>query len=516
MNNNMKIIRIAGIAVLMSAFLFILNSCTKNFEEINTDPDNAALNQAAPDMLLTNAIEVLTDRVHEIFLGEEMGNGWVQHHAKVQYTDEDRYIYRTSVVNASWSSLFASSGMDVQTLYNVAVERQLTNYQGVAMVLKAYIASLATDLWGPIPYTEAWSGSTYLSPVYDAQETVYRDLMVKLEEANALLDPEGASISGDILFNNDIMQWKKFANSLKLRLLLRMSARDEGFVTTEMGKIIADPAKYPIFESNADNAALHYLGSAPNNHPWNENRKTRDDHRVSKTLTDQMWTNSPYVDWRVCLYAELSGNNTFEGIPNGLTSSQAASYNGNGIKNTSKVGVYFTAASAPGMLMSFAELKFILAEAAYKGYIGGGDAAAGAYYIEGIVASYNQYGDDLVSAADHVLGLPSPTWDADSLALDFIANDVFGWDAGNAMALIGTQKWAAMFDQGLQAFIEWRRIGYPMLTPAVEGMNDGKIPVRYPYPTDVYSRNPSNVQAAISDLLGGPDDLNTRVWWDVD
>jgi len=336
---------------------------------------------------------------------------------------------------------------------------------------------------------------------------------VKLEEANALLDPEGASISGDILFNNNIWQWKKFANSLKLRLLLRMSGRDASFVTTEMGKIIADADKYPIFESNADNAALHYLGSAPNNHPWNENRKTRDDHRVSKTLTDQMWTNSPYVDWRITLYAELSGNNDYEGIPNGLTSSQAASYNENGIKFTSKVGVYFTAATAPGMLMSFAELKFILAEAAYKGYISGD---AGAYYIEGIMASYNQYGDDLVSAVDHIFGLPSPTWDADSLALDFIAGDVFGWDAGNAMALIGTQKWAAMYDQGLQAFIEWRRIGYPVLTPAVEGMNDGKIPVRYPYPTDEYARNPSNVQAAISDLLGGPDDLNTRVWWDVD
>ncbi|NTV83268.1 MAG: SusD/RagB family nutrient-binding outer membrane lipoprotein [Bacteroidales bacterium] len=520
----MKIIRIAGIAVLMSAFLFIFDSCTKNFEEINTDPDNPTLDKSAPDMLLTDAIEVLTDRVHEIFTGEEMGNGWVQQHAKVQYTDEDRYIYRTSVVNAAWTSLYANSGMDVQALYNVGVDRQHENYQGVALVLKAYIASLITDLWGPVPYTQAWTGSTNLSPAYDDQETIYRDLMVKLEEANALLDPAGDPISGDILYNGDIMKWKKFCNSLKLRLLLRMSEKDKDFVTTEMKKIVGTPGTYPIFEGNEDNAALQYLGSAPNNHPWNENRKTRDDHRVSITMTDQMWTLSPYVDWRICLYAEPSDNNTFEGIPNGLTSSQAASYNGNGIKNTSKVGVYFTAYPSspdnpmpPGMLMSFAELKFILAEAAHKTYIDGGDEAAGVYYIEGIVGSYNQFGDALVEAVAHTAGIHGgvpDTWDADSLALDFIANETFGWDAGAAMELIGKQKWAAMYDQGLQSFIEWRRIGYPVLTPAAEGMNDGKIPVRFPYPTDEYARNPSNVNAGTA-LLGGPDDLNTRVWWDV-
>jgi hypothetical protein len=511
----MKIIRIAGIAVLISAFLFIFDSCTKNFEEINTDPDNPLLEQAAPDMLLTDAIEVLSDRVQEIFVGEEMGNCWVQQQAKVQYTDEDRYIYRTSVVNATWQSFYANSGMDVQAIYDIAVTRQHANYQGVALVLKAYIASLATDLWGPVPYSQAWLGSTNLNPPYDSQESIYRDLIVKLEEANTLLDPAGTAIAGDILYNNDITKWKKFANSLKLRLLLRMSGRDAAFATTEMGKIIADPAKYPIFESNADNAALAYLGSSPNNHPWNENRKTRDDHRVSKTLVDLMWTNSPNVDWRLTLYAELDGNNTYEGMPNGLTSSQAASYNDNGIKNTSKVGMYFTAYPAsggfdmpPGMLMSYSELQFILAEAAYKGYITG---SAEDYYYGGIRGSYAQFGDVLVARVEEIFG---EVMTNDSLATNFIENDVFGWDESKAMELIGTQKWVAMYDQGLQAFIEWRRIGFPVLTPAAEGMNNGKIPIRFPYPTDEYARNPVNV-AAGTELLGGPDDLNTPVWWDV-
>jgi hypothetical protein len=515
----MKIIRIVGIAALLSAFLFIFDSCTKNFEEINTDPNNAGLDKASPDMLLTNALESLTDRVQEIFLGEEMGNCWVQHQAKVQYTDEDRYIYRESVVNASWTSFYAANGNDVATLYNTAILKNNDNYKGIALVLKVYIASLLTDLWGPVPYFQAWKGASFTLAAYDSQESIYRDIIAKLDTANALLNPAGLAIGGDILYNNDISKWKKFANSLKLRLLLRMSARDKAFATTEMGKIIADPGTYPIFESNADNAALQYLGAAPNNNPWNENRKTRDDHRVSKTLTDQMWTNSPYVDWRVAIYADVDGNTTYEGMPNGLTSADAASYNGNGIKFTCKVGSFFTEATCPGMLMSFAELKFILAEAALSenGFIPGGDVQAGVYYIEGIVGSYAQYGDRLVQAVNESPALPaiSADWNSDSLAYDFIAKDVWGWDASKAKELIGTQRWAACFDQGLQASIEWRRTGWPALSPAVAASPPGQqIPLRYPYPTNERATNPTSLDAGIA-LLGGPDNLNTPLWWDV-
>jgi hypothetical protein len=253
-----------------------------------------------------------------------------------------------------------------------------------------------------------------------------------------------------------------------------------------------------------------YLGSAPNNHPINENRKTRDDHRVSKTLTDLMWTKATYVDWRITVYAQPDGNDDYEGMPNGLTSSQAASYNDNGIKYTSKIGTYFMAATAPGMLMSYAELQFILAEAAFKKYIPGGDEMAGEYYIAGIKGSYAQFGDAIVDGAAE--------WGFDGtneeIAQDFIDNDDYAWDSANGMKLIATQRWAATFDQGLQSWFEWRRTGYPVLTPAAAGMNGGKIPVRVPYPTDEAARNPTSLAAGVT-LLGGPDDLNTRVWWDM-
>jgi hypothetical protein len=513
----MKKIRIGGIALLLSAFLLIFNSCTKDFESINKDPNSAGLEKASPSMLLTNAIESTTDRVQEIFLGEEMGNCWAQHEAKVQYTDEDRYIYRTSVVNTTWTSFYAANGMDVQTLYNVAKLKQHDNYKGVALVLKSYISSVLTDLFGPVPYSQAWSGTLNTLPGYDSQESIYRDIIAKLDTANTILTEDGKAIGGDILFNNDILKWKKFANSLRLRLLLRMSAKDAAFVTAQMSKMVGDPAKYPIFESNADNAALQYLGSAPNNHPINENRKTRDDHRISKTLVDMMWTNATNMDYRIAIYATPYAAGKFEGLPNGMTSSQAASYKGNGIKNTCKIGSYFSAATAPGMLMSYAELQFILAEAAFKGYIPGGNTTAGDYYTAGIYGSYNQFGDALVNAVGGISASWLPTikpeeCTADSLAASYIATEGLEFDAANGMEQIATQRWCATFDQGLQSWFEWRRTGFPVLTPAVAGMNGGKIPVRVPYPTDEAARNPTSLAAGVT-LLGGPDDLNTKVWW---
>jgi hypothetical protein len=297
---------------------------------------------------------------------------------------------------------------------------------------------------------------------------------------------------------------------MRLRLLLRMQAKDVAYVTAEMTKMVGDPAKYPVFTSNDDNAQLIYLGDAPNNNPINENRKTRDDHRVSATLIDMQWTNNPTQDYRVTVYANLpSAHPTgWVGLPNGMTSSTALAYKGNGLSQTSKIGDYFTQATCPGVLMSYAELQFILAEGVERGLITGSTTTAEDYYISGIHASYNQYADAIVENSTSMFGT---TMTIDELADDYIANGDAAWDSENALQVIGKEKWLAMFEQGLQSWFEWRRTGYPVLTPAVDGANAGKIPVRVPYPTDDYATNPANVKAAVA--TQGADDLNTKVWW---
>jgi hypothetical protein len=304
-------------------------------------------------------------------------------------------------------------------------------------------------------------------------------------------------------------------------LLLRQSGRVDP--SAAMAQIFGDPATYPVFESNDDNAALKYLGSAPNNNPINENRKTRDDHRVSKTIVDYLYTEAPSPDYRVVVYAELAaGAGDWVGLPNGMTSTDAANYEGNGLAMTSKIGSYFSKASAPGMLMSYAELLFIKAEAAAKGYIAGGDAVAEEAYHEGIRASWDQFNADGTFAKNlEVWRSTFESWGMDPAddIYEYAWQDFVDWGGtyeyhpANGIEEIATQKWVAMFDQGIQAAFEWRRTGFPALTPAVAGANGGKIPVRAYYPSDEASRNPSNLEAAIADQ--GPDDLNTKVWWDI-
>ncbi len=499
-------------AVLLSSI-----SCTKDFDEINKNNNAATSEQAAPEMLLTNCIEALTDRVHEIFLGEEMGSCWVQHQAKVQYTDEDRYRPRLSVINNTWASFYASSGMDAEAIIKIAKQRgaDYDNYQAIGTILKCYVMSVVTDLYGDVPYSEAFKArpadGSILNPVYDKQSDIYADLILKLKEANAMLSSTNPAITGDILFGNDITKWKKFANSLRLRLLLRQS--DKVDPTAEMtDMLVTNAADYPIFESNADNAALIYLGSAPNNNPVEENRKTRDDHRVSQTLIDIMYTTNSNVDWRVTVYANLAvKSGDFVGMPNGLESADANAYLGNGIDQTSKLGSYFTTATAPGMLMSYAELQFILAESVQRGFVTGSAITAEQYYLEGIAGSYKQYSAQIVANTVKIFGKPAATTTIASLTADYISYDG-KWVVGKELERISTERWLATFDQGLQSWFDWRRTGYPVLTPVVDGYNP-TIPQRVSYPSDEYSRNKTNVLFSVS--RQGVDDLNTRVWWDV-
>jgi hypothetical protein len=177
------------------------------------------------------------------------------------------------------------------------------------------------------------------------------------------------------------------------------------------------------------------------------------------------------------------------------------------------MGDYFTAATAPGMLMSYAELQFILAEGVQRGFITGAPKTAEGYYTEGVTSSYYQYANAIVANNKAIASLGiDPAWTIDDFVADYFTN--YGaWDPDNALEKICTERWLAMFDQGVQAAFEWRRTNIPVLVPAVAGQNGGKIPVRAYYPSDEAARNPTNLAAAIASQ--GTDDLNTRVWWDI-
>jgi len=492
-------------------------SCTKDFDEINKNPNAIDISKDYPDKLLANAIEGIADQVFDVWLGHEIGSCWVQHMAKVQYTDEDRYVPRNDVINMVWNGLYAGPAIESQRIYEMGQRLGNRNYQAVALVLKCYVFSVLTDIYGDIPYKEALKVDSTYTPNFDTQESIYLALNAKLKEANELFQVGGLKVEGDILFGGDINKWKRFANSLRLRLLMRMSNRPEYLETirNEIDGIISDPITYPIIGDNTHNAALHYLGSYPNNHPLNETYKTRDDHRVSKTLIDAMYNpnNHDHPDWRIVVYAETpQAGGYWIGLPNGMTSAKAAAYLGNGIKRTSKLGEYFRRADAPGMFMSRAEVCFLLAEARFRGLLTVGAYNAQDYYELGVRESYRQYASEIVENVPYYYDLGGISRTIEDYSTDYLTNSG-KWEVGKELEKIYTQKWIAMFDQGLQAWFEWRRTGYPHLTPAVDGLNNGRIPQRLRYPSDEYSRNGKNVNEAVT--RQGTDDLNTRVWWDV-
>lgn len=509
----MKKILIKGLFAL-SLTAVMTTSCTKDFEQINTDPNTAPVELAAPNYLLTNAIEAMTDRLQGVGVGHEIGSCWVQHMAKVQYTDEDRYLPRVSTINILWSSLYATSGNDIDAMLSAALGQENTSYEGIAIVLRSYVVAALTDMYGDVPFDEAWkTGEGIASPAYTAQADIYVSLLADLDYANSILDPAADDVDGDILYGGNVLAWKKFANSLRMRLLLRQSAKVDP--STDMKAMLADPAKYPLFDSNGEQAELQYLADSPNNSPLVENRKTRDDHRVSKTYIDYAYVDHTDWDSRVFAFAEpTDGTGDLAGLPNGLTSAKAGAYNGGGLLNTSAMGKYFTTGTPTGVLMSYVELQFILAEAAHKGFIDGGEIAAKGYYDEAIIQSFMYYKDQITAGLENVYGF-TPTFGDDNAGTDVIYWHLKGsdwvYDAANADYLIGMQKWASMFDQGLQAWIEYNRTGYPVLVAGEDAVLD-EVPSRLTYPLDEYSRNSTNVNAAVGSLSGG-DKLTSKVWW---
>jgi hypothetical protein len=392
---------------------------------------------------------------------------------------------------------------DVNNMYTAADLTGQNNYKAIALILKSWMFSLVTDAYGDVPYSEATGGKdkNYF-PKYDRQEDIYNGILADLQTANELLGSSSETVGGDILYNGSLTRWRKLANSLRLRYLMRISNRRD--VSAAMQAIVSNPAANPVFENNADNAALRYLPTVPNQFPLYTGRVgSVDEFRLSKTMADQLKT---FNDPRIGVFARptvssvAAGSPEFVGVPNGLDDNAALQYNGGG-QNISRIGAayYIDGFGTPsdrelniarGIIMTYAELQFILAEAAQKGLIATGTAKE--YYEKGIAASFDFY------------GLEVPT--------GYLAQPGVAFEAGNALQRIGTQKWIALFYTGLEAWFDWRRTGIPAITPGPANLNNNQVPVRFIYPTFEFSLNKENVEAAVAGQ--GPNTINTQVWWD--
>ncbi len=274
-------------ASLLAVMLAVVSSCTNDFESINTNPNNPT--SASADLFLPHGIQSGVDMYVAGSLGQDVGNLFAQHWARIQYTDADRYVVTNDVISNGWRDFYVEPLANYQRIIKIADETKNPNYKAVALIMRSWVFSVLTDLYGDIPYNDAIKGiEGTLKPTYDAQKDVYAELVKTLKTANDMivLNNTNLAVAGDILFSGNMMKWKKFANSLSLRILNRMNGKVD--VAADINRILSDPGKYPILTSNADNVQLNYLAGVPNNNPINENRKTRDDHRISATIVEQL------------------------------------------------------------------------------------------------------------------------------------------------------------------------------------------------------------------------------------
>jgi hypothetical protein len=348
------------------------------------------------------------------------------------------------------------------------------------MVMKAYYMSVATDMWGDVPFSQALLGGADPSPEYDTQSSIYPALIQMLSDAAGMFDANADDLGlGDVLYGGDVTQWEMLANSLQVRLLMRSSGRTPGNVAAAQALISGGM----VFSSNADNATLTWVGDNSWSNPLYENAYIdgRDDHAISKAMTDMMNAGgfSSVMDPRLPIYANPNGSGAYEGQLNG-------SVEPSDFAAISRIGAaYRDDPTAPVSIMTYAEILFFQAEANQ-------DKQA---YLDAIAASH-----------DHVGATADATYLADAGAK---------WDADWQKAL-GEQKWIALYGNGVEAYNEWRRLDYPVLPEAPSSVYPGDgIPVRLPYASTESLTNGTNQSAAISAQGLDVDQLFTKVWWDI-
>ena len=474
------------IHIILYTFLSfaIFTGCDEGFEELNVDPNNSTAVPA--HLLLGGPQRIYMNTMYSAQYGGDMGACWAQQWSKVQYNDEARYEPRRGVIDNIWSTMYASIISESKAMYNLAEAEGNNSLKGAGLIMQAVGYQTLVDFYGPVPFTESIDGSI-LQPAYDDEAVVYAGIISMLTEANALLATRTGSItsSSDLFYGGDVTKWMKLANSLKFRALMRIS-KSSGNQNSELQALMGK-----MFTSNADNAQLIYLGASPDANPiWETivdgNRaEYKINSKVVEILTD-------LNDDRLEVYAGVNASGDIVGKPSGFGAQTTLPNEGLGYtySNISPLGDKYLEATLPGVLMSYSQLSFLIAQAANEGFISGGIPSALDWYKNGIASSFEF--NDLDATA--YLAQPS---------LNFSTK-------ADATEKIATQEWIALFGQGFESWTEWRRNKIPALSPAAEAIIT-EIPSRLFYPTTEPSLNKESYNSGVSRI--GADQLTSSLFW---
>lgn len=464
---------------LMSVSLI---GCTGDFEERNTNPN--LIPQISPATLLNPIIYGMAS--HNATRGADVTFNLMQ--VSLPYPSISgglhRYDVGTNIGNSSWTNSYRWLA-NIREMRLAAEQAGDPNYQAIAMTLNAWVYSNLTDLFGPVPMTEALQGEAQnFYPAYDSQEHIYETLLGDLEQANLLYDQEATlPYASDILFANNISKWRKFTNSLRMRLLLRISNRSETNAFATLAAMINDPATYPVFASNADSAILQVTGVAPNVSPWSRPQDFRLGVKMASFFIDNLNDfNDPRLPIIATQATDLDSNPIgYQGIP--------SAYDGDDSQFNFEASTFQILQVTNPMqlfIMTYAEVEFIKAEMAQRGFTS--DAAT--HYNNGVQAAIEHLGANV----------PSGYFDDSDVAYN------------GTLDRIMLQKYYALYFTDYQQWFEYRRTGLPELPTTASMMNNGVMPARFPYPIDQQTFNAENYEEAVQMI--GSDNINSHVWWD--
>lgn len=532
--------------VLYTAFaalgLIGTTSCS-DFGDVNTDPEHLNDGNINYGVLFTNAQHQALGSDWDVWRnGIIYGASMMQHVTSAQWS-QIFYVWDSGYNAAYWDSMYKGDRAAARDI-NIALQnwegddRFATDYQ-MARIVKAYIFHRLTDLYGDIPYSEAVCGIDY--PKYDTQEAIYADLLKELNEAQAALDGAAPAELGskDIYFNSDLTKWRKFANSLMLRIAMRMSKVNPA----EAEKWVKVAVNNGIIDNAADNAILQHTEGDVNNDSSEPYAKVyvgvgdQGKWFLSEFFVDLLKnTNDP----RLALIGTVCEDPTIgysaegydlgncdpaiqKGMPVGYDLkggdwdiSKAPGFPGlETFRSVYSVPNRYTYSDpkAPTFIITYAENCFLLAEAAYRGWLSGTSATGSAktYYEEGVRAAMKQFAS--FPAATSLYN----TYLSDAAIEKYLQENPF--DQSKALEQINTQYYINTFNDSYEAFANWRRSGFPKLTPVDKDypncVTNGTIPRRFTYPTDESTVNEVNYLEATKRLNNG-DAMTSRVWWDVE
>jgi hypothetical protein len=492
------------LTLILASSLFIACDFDKGFDEMNINPTKAAQidvnNKLASVFLRTSGERYENWRASLIY-----SSMIVQHMSSTAtYWTGNFYTRNDGYATSLFDRAYPQQVKEIEDIINqLNEEGNSGTAMGVARIWRVFIFHRLTDLYGDIPYSEAGKGyiEGILKPAYDAQQDIYMDMLSELEAGIGQLGANTLGVS-DLVYQGDVDKWRRFGNSLMLRLAMRLTKADAATAQAWATKAISAGT----MSSNGDIAYIqHTLGPAGiNKNGHGEVFSADGNPRLSKTFVDFL-QGDPRLP---ILGARRSDGSTnpadLIGMPNGLTSGalEAKYGNDNTVYAEPNRGV-ITGEDAPMVFQTYAEVEFLKAEASTRGWISS-DAAT--HYNNG------------VKAAMQMLSMlyPNAAAISDAQVADYLAARPF--DAANAMEMIHSQYWAATFLNEYEAFANWRRTGFPVLQPfggeAVYDGNvtNGTIPRRLIYPMSEESTNGENFAAALS--RQGPNEFTTRVWWD--